>query len=100
MKVQGEKETRLDRIEKGLELLLQGTSELREEQRSYTAKRRETQKKIDAEILDLKESQRKTDEQLSRTIKKLDDIGRNLADLGLVQGEDLFYRNIRYLFKA
>ena len=103
MKTQGEEETRLDRIEKGLELLLQGTSELREEQERYTEERRETQKKIDAEILALKESQRKTDEQLSRTIKKLDDIGRQLADLGLVQGEvaeDLFYRNIRYLFKA
>ncbi len=51
---------------------------------------------------ELKESQKKTDEQLKKTIKKLDEIGRQLGDLGLVQGEvaeDLFYRNIRYLFK-
>ena len=51
----------------------------------------------------------KTDEQLNRTekllektIKKLDEIGRQLGDLGLVQGEvaeDLFYRNVRGLFK-
>ena len=84
MKNQQDKESRLDRIEKGLELLLQGTSELKE-----------SQKKTD-------EQQRKTDEQLKKTIKKLDEIGRQLGDLGLVQGEvaeDLFYRNVRYLFK-
>ena len=77
MKAKQDKETRLDRIERGLELLLQGTSELRE-------------------------SQKKTDAQLQKTITKLDEIGRQLGDLGLVQGEiaeDLFYRNVRYLFK-
>jgi hypothetical protein len=78
MKNQQDKESRLDRIERGLELLLQGTAEL-------------------------KESQKKTDEQLNKTIKKLDEIGRQLCDLGLVQGEvaeDLFYRNVRYLFRS
>ncbi|MCK5509616.1 MAG: hypothetical protein KAI50_13970 [Desulfobacterales bacterium] len=72
-----QKESRLDRIERGLELLLQGT-------------------------FDLKESQQNTDEQLKKTIKKLDEIGKQLGDLGLVQGEvaeDLFYRNVSYLFK-
>ena len=71
------KETRLDRIEKGLETLLRGT-------------------------LELKESQKRTEEYLNRTIERLDRIGMQLGDLGLVQGEvaeDLFYRNIRYLFK-
>jgi len=75
-----EEESRLDRIERGLELLLQGTSELRE-----------SQKKIN-----------KTEDLLEKTIKKLDEIGRQLGDLGLVQGEvaeDLFYRNVRSLFK-
>jgi hypothetical protein len=41
-------------------------------------------------------------EALDKTIERLDRIGRQLADLGLVQGEvaeDLFYRNIQYLFK-
>jgi hypothetical protein len=45
--------------------------------------------------LELKESQKKTDEQLRITIKKLDDVGRQLGDQGLVQGEvaeELFYR--------
>ena len=91
-------ESRLDRIEKGVENLFEGIVALTE-----------SQKKTDGQILELKESQQKTDEQLSRTdeqlsktIKKLDDIGRQLGDLGLVQGEvaeDLFYRNIRDLFK-
>jgi len=89
MKNQQLEETRLDRIEKGLELLLQGTLELKE-----------SQKKTDEQILELKESQKKTDEQLEKTIRKLDEIGRQLGDLGLVQGEvaeDLFYRNVSYL---
>ena len=98
MKANQDKETRLDRIERGLELLLQGTSELRE-----------SQKKTDAQLLELKESQDRTDAQieetgeiLQKTITKLDEIGRQLGDLGLVQGEvaeDLFYRNVQYLFK-
>jgi len=109
MKNQQDKESRLDRIERGLDLLLQGTSELKESQERYSQERREAQDRIDEEILELKESQKKTDEQqkktdeqLRKTIKKLDDIGRQLGDLGLVQGEvaeDLFYRNVRYLFK-
>lgn len=79
-----DKESRLDRIERGLELLLQGTSELKE-----------SQEKTDAQL-------QRTDELLERTIRKLDEIGRQLGDLGLVQGEvaeDLFYRNVRGLFK-
>ena len=79
-----DQESRLDRIERGLELLLQGTSELKE-----------SQKKTDVQL-------QKTDELLEKTIKKLDEIGRQLGDLGLVQGEvaeDLFYRNVRGLFK-
>ena len=84
-------ETRIDRIEKGLEVLLQGTQELKE-----------SQKMTNAQILELKESQKKTDTQLEKTIRKLDEIGRQLGELGLVQGEvaeDLFYRNVRYIFK-
>jgi septal ring factor EnvC (AmiA/AmiB activator) len=91
-------EPRLDRIEKGIEKLFEGIAALTE-----------SQQKTDGQIIELKESQmrtdeqlNRTDEQLSRTIKKLDDIGRQLGDLGLVQGEvaeDLFYRNVRYLFK-
>ena len=84
MKRKQDKESRLDRIERVLELLLQGTSELKE-----------SQKKTDAQL-------QKTDELLEKTIRKLDEIGRQLGDLGLVQGEvaeDLFYRNVRYLFK-
>ena len=84
-------ETRLDRIEKAIESLLVGISELRESQK----KTDEQQRKTD-------EQQRKTDEQLRRTDAKLERIGTQLGDLGLVQGEvaeDLFYRNVRGLFK-
>ncbi len=91
-------ETRLDRIEKGIEALFLGISELKE-----------SQKKTDAQIMELKEAQKKTDEQLNRTdaqlrktIEKLEKIGANLGDLGIVQGEiaeELFYRNVRVLFK-
>ena len=103
--------------------MLQGTSELKESQKKtdnqlrelkesqqrFVEERREAQKRIDAEILELKKSQDRTDAQLqetdkllNKTIKKLDEIGRQLGDLGLVQGEvaeDLFYRNVRSLFK-
>jgi Holliday junction resolvase-like predicted endonuclease len=77
-------ESRLDRIEKGIEKLFDGIAALQE-----------SQAKTDEQLS-------RTDEQLSKTIKKLDDIGRQLGDLGLVQGEvaeDLFFRNVRYLFK-
>jgi septal ring factor EnvC (AmiA/AmiB activator) len=98
MKSKQNKESRLDRIEKGLALLLQGASELKESQKKTDAQLQETnaqQRKTDAQI-------QKTEKQLEKTIIKLDEIGRQLGDLGLVQGEvakDLFYRNVRYLFK-
>jgi hypothetical protein len=69
-------ETRLDRIEKAIEALLLGISELKE-----------SQKKTDFQILQLRESQQQTDEQMRRTDAKLDRIGTQLADQGLVQGE-------------
>ena len=98
------KETRMDRIEKNLKLLGQRTLDLNN-----------SQIKTDEQILSLKEVQSKTDEQLrqtdehiielkeeqKKTIKKLDAVGRQLGDIGLVQGEvaeDLFYRNVKYLF--
>ena len=77
-------EPRLDRIEKAVEAMLLGISELKE-----------SQKKTD-------EQMRRTDEQMRRTDAKLDRIGKQLADLGLVQGEvaeELFYRNLRSLFR-
>lgn len=105
MKKQQGDESRLDRIEKGLELLLHGTLELRESQKKtdeQILQLKESQKKTDEQILGLKEAQDRTEEHLNSTIEKLDEIGRQLGDLGLVQGEvaeDLFYRNVRYLFK-
>lgn len=105
MKKQQGDESRLDRIEKGLELLLHGTLELRVSQKKtdeQILQLRESQKKTDEQILGLKEAQDRTEEHLNSTIEKLDEIGRQLGDLGLVQGEvaeDLFYRNVRYLFK-
>ncbi|MGE0085869.1 MAG: hypothetical protein AB7S75_15780 [Desulfococcaceae bacterium] len=94
-------ESRMDRIEKEMAEFLQGMKELREAQR-------ESQKKNDEQIRELRESQKKTDAQISRneamlaaTIKKLDNIGVTLGEMGLVQGkvaEDLFYRNVKHLF--
>jgi len=119
------KESRMDRIEKGMEEFFRGMAELRKDagefregmkelkefQRETTEQireLRESQKKTDEQILELKESQKKTDEQLDRTdaqlnktIKKLDDIGTTLGEMGIVQGkiaEDLFYRNVRHVF--
>lgn len=75
---------RLDRLEKLAEDMLAGIAQLRV-----------SQAKTDEQLS-------RTDEQLSRTIKKLDEIGRQLGDLGLVQGEvaeDLFFRNLRGVFR-
>jgi len=95
---QGLDESRLDRIESGIEKFFQGMLELQQSQK----KTDEQLNRTDEQILELKESQKKTDEQLGRTIRKLDDIGRQLGDLGLVQGEvaeELFYRNVGNLFR-
>ncbi len=83
-------ETRLDRIERNLEVFFIGMQELKE-----------FQKRTSEQIMELKESQERTDEQLNRTdkqlnrtdkqlqktIKKLDDIGERLRDMGFVQDE-------------
>jgi Holliday junction resolvase-like predicted endonuclease len=107
-----QEETRMDRLEKNIDLLFKGIYELKESQKLTDEQIRKT----DEQLLELGESQKKTDEQLkktdeqlrktelmlNRTIKKLDDIGRQLGDLGLVQGEvaeDLFYRNVTSVFK-
>lgn len=71
MKSKQDKESRLDRIERGLELLLQGTSELKESQKRYSEDRRDAQKKIDQVNLELKESQDRTDAQIQETGKLL-----------------------------
>ena len=91
-------ESRLDRIEKGIEKLFDGIAALQESQ----AKTDEQLSRTNEQLSRTDEQLSRTDEQLSKTIKKLDDIGRQLGDLGLVQGEvaeDLFFRNVRYLFK-
>ncbi len=121
------KENRMGMIEKGMAEFFQGMKEMRaefsqemremrdgfsqemQEMREFQKETgrlimelRESQKKTDEQLMKLKESQEKTDEQLEKTIKKLDKIGEQLGDLGLVQGkvaEDLFYRNIKSLFK-
>ncbi len=93
---------RLDRLEKLTEEMFAGIAQLRETQAAYTQERREDQRKIDEEILALKESQAKTDEQMRRTDAKLDHIGKQLGDLGFVQGEvaeELFFRNLRGVFR-
>jgi Holliday junction resolvase-like predicted endonuclease len=93
---------RLDRLEKMAEAMFAGIAELKASQATYAEERREAQRKIDQQLLALNKAQDRTDEQLNRTIKKLDDIGRQLGDLGLVQGEvaeDLFFRNLKGTFR-
>jgi hypothetical protein len=96
---------RLDRLEKLAEEMLAGIAQLRESQAKTDEQIRElkvSQAKTDEQIRELKVSQAKTDEQLRKTIQKLDNIGSQLGDLGLVQGEvaeDLFFRNLRGVFR-
>ena len=112
-------ETRMDRIERNLEAFTKGMLKLKESQDKTDAQimglkesqdktdeqimgLKESQDRTDAQIMELRESQKQTDAQLQKTIKKLDRIGQQLGDLGLVQGEvaeELFYRNVEGLFK-
>ena len=156
--------SRMDRLEKNIELLFQGIVELRESQKETDKQIREsqketykqirqsqknieqqidrTQKQVDEtsrtlnemDVVELRESQKETykqirqsqkkiDRQIDRTQKqvdetsrtvsemcirvdkisrKLDAVGKQLGDMGIVQGEigeDLFYRNVKYLFQ-
>jgi len=84
-------ETRLDRIERNLEAFSNGMLELKI-----------SQKRTDEQLNRTDEQLSRTDAQLQKTIKKLDDIGYQLGDMGLVQGEvaeELFYRNVKGLFQ-
>jgi hypothetical protein len=91
-------ENRIDRLERLAEEMFAGIAQLRESQ----TKTDEQLKKTDEQIRELRLSQATTDEQMRRTDAKLDRIGKQLGDLGLVQGEvaeDLFFRNLKGAFK-
>jgi len=110
---------RLDRLEKLAEEMLAGIAQLRESQSETNVQIRElkeAQAKTDEQLNRTDEQLNRTDEQLNRTdaqlnrtdaqlrktIQKLDNIGSQLGDLGLVQGEvaeDLFFRNLRGVFR-
>jgi len=96
---------RLDRLEKLAEEMFAGIAQLRESQAKTDEQLNRTDeqiKKTDQGIRELRESQAKTDEQMRRTDAKLDRIGKQLGDLGLVQGEvaeELFFRNLRGVFR-
>ncbi|MDZ7696775.1 MAG: hypothetical protein U5R49_07600 [Deltaproteobacteria bacterium] len=84
-------EDRLDRLEKLAEEMFAGIAQLRE-----------SQAKTDEQLNRTDEQLNRTDEQMRRTDAKLDRIGKQLGDLGLVQGEvaeDLFFRNLRGVFR-
>ena len=69
-------ETRIDRIERYIEEFAKG-------------------------MLELKESQMKTDAQQNRTDAQILELKKSLGDMGFVQGEvaeELFYRNVKSLF--
>ena len=105
-------ETRIDRIERYIEEFANGMLELKESQKQTDAQileLKESQKKTDAQqnrtdaqILGLKEYHRQTEELLQATIKEFRVTQKSLGDLGLVQGEvaeELFYRNVKGLFR-
>ena len=57
--------------------------------------------KTDAQIVELKKSQMKTDAQQNRTDAQILELKKSLGDMGFVQGEvaeELFYRNVKSLF--
>ena len=118
------------RLEKDLAMFIQSVSEMRQAQETSQEKTDEqirelktSQDKTSEQIRELRMSQEKTDEQiatlgreiselgkfqekteltLEKTIRKLDDVGKQLGDMGFVQGEiaeDLFYRNVKYVFR-
>ncbi|GEM_PF-474891 len=68
------KESRMDRIEKGMEEFFRGMAELRESQKKtdeHILELKESQKKTDEQILELKESQKKTDESFRRVHEEI-----------------------------
>ena len=96
---------RLDRLEKLAGEMLLGIAQLRESQAKTDEQMKKTDeqmKKTDEQMKKTDEQMKRTDEQLRRTDAKLERIGQQLGDLGLVQGEvaeDLFYRNLRGVFR-
>jgi len=82
---------RLDRIEKNMEELFKGIRELREGMREL----RDFQMQTEREIRELREFQKETSVQIR-------ELRAQLGDLGIVQGEigeELFYRNLKSMFK-
>ena len=80
-------ETRIDRIERYIEEFANGMLELKESQKKTDAQQNRT---------------RQTEELLQATIKEFRVTQKSLGDLGLVQGEvaeELFYRNVKGLFR-
>jgi hypothetical protein len=98
-------ENPIDRLDRLAKEMFAGITQLRESQAKtdeQIRELRESQAKTDEQIRELRESQATTDEQMRRTDAKLDRIGKQLGDLGLVQGEvaeDLFFRNLKGAFK-
>ncbi len=96
---------RWEKIDAYLEAFAKGMESLRASQDRTDAqllKLKASQDRTDAQLLKLKESQDRTDAQLKKTVRKLDAIGQQLGEMGLVQGdvaEDLFYRNVRGMFR-
>ena len=110
-------ESRLDRIERALELFVQENREARKRADEEMRDMRESRKKADEETRYLKEvieetdrHIRESDERLGERIKEIDErlsqkmdrVSKELGEMGITQGqiaEDLFYRNVGYLFE-
>ena len=105
----GESQAKTDEQIKELRESQAETHEQIKELRESQAKTDEQIARTHEEIRKLRESQAETDEQirdlksfLDEVGRRLDKVGKQLGDLGIVQGEvaeDLFYRNLKSLFK-
>jgi predicted RNase H-like nuclease (RuvC/YqgF family) len=109
-------ETRLDRIERNLEVFFTGMLELKESQKKtgeqimelkesqkktgeQIMELKESQKKTDEQIMELKESQKRTDEQLNRTDEQLNrtDAQLNRTDAQLNRTDAQLQKTIKKL---
>jgi len=62
----------------------------------------ETDKQIKESYKRLEQLVERTQKQVDKMARKVDAVGKQLGDMGIVQGEigeDLFYRNVKYLFR-
>jgi len=76
--------------------------QIREYQKETAKQIRESNKRIDLLIEKTQKQVDKAARRVDKMARKIDAVGKQLGDMGIVQGEigeDLFYRNVKYLFR-